>query len=417
MAGGWTRPSWLSRRRAIGLGVAVSLVVAAVATIVVVSGDEPPGTKVSVLGSDEPTTEVTDATAEPATSSTTETTATETTGTTSTTPTTSTTAKAATNTTARTIATDAKGGWTLRLTTSDRGTCLELLISTYTSGPLLCGSGPAADHKIVGDLVTFETPNGRTVVAIVEPRIESWGVTPYQVGFVPTVHDRLPGRSAFAYAVGDGRNPLNSGSKLFFGIGENVVAKTRFAMVDGTIPPGQSLTTTDKPYGLWSGYRRAGTTGYYWGGNEEFGFYDGDGGRCLLYRRIDGDPESMLFDICAPTRDGQGVAYAKLLPIPAEMKTTGGSGRNLVVLFDGPKVAAWQCTFGAGQSCGRFGSSGQSPGFGRAAQLAIDPSGSGRQVIGTFPEPLPTYGDSPSVTIWMYDAAGAEITHVDIPTT
>ena len=183
------------------------------------------------------------------------------------------------------MASDPAGAWTLVRYDTSAGACLELRVQTFRSERVLCGAPPAAPGTVVGDLITFNTPIGRAVVAIVEPRVEAWGASPYQQQHGPAFKDPTPSRAAYGYAAGTSRaiGGAASAMQLFFSVGENVIARTSFAIGDETVPPGQSLTTTDKPYGTWPGYRRAGTTGFYYGGNEEFGFFDGtDGGRCVL---------------------------------------------------------------------------------------------------------------------------------------
>jgi hypothetical protein len=325
------------------------------------------------------------------------------------------------------------GGWSLVLV--DRpsgGPCFEVEVSTFHTDPLLCGSGPAAAGQVVGDLVSFDTPIGAGVLAIVEPSVERWGTSPYSSQFLAVVHDPLPGRSGFAYAVtAKAMTGLGTG-KLWYGIGENVIGRTSYVSSSRnvTIPPGQSLTTTDRPYGVWPGYRWAGSTGFYWGGNEELGFYDGPGsgaGRCLLFRRLGGDPEAMLLDRCAsataPANATKGIVAADLLPVPEAMRTAAGPGdRLLVVLTDGLAVKGWRCEVpSTGSSCGGVAvSSGSPPPPGpgsRQSQLLTDPApGSGRQAVGTFPSPMPSYGDAPSVRVVLLGAGGAEVGRVTIPT-
>lgn len=308
-------------------------------------------------------------------------------------------------------------GWTLVLAEhADGSTCLEFRVSTFTSGSLLCGSGPAAAGAVVGDLVSFETPIGRAIVAIVEPSVEGWALTPYLQQASPVIRDPLPGRDAYGYATGPMKGTWPNGASLYFGVEENVIARTRFAVVDGTIRPGQSLTSTSKPYGTWPQYRRAGTTGFYWGGNEEVGMYDGAGGRCLLYRRLGGDPEAVLLDLCAPGDGEHPIAFAHLLPVPPEMRTGDSATRLLVVMADGLKVASWTCeTASEPRDCGRRTNVGPPSGFSRDSQILEDRSGSGRQVIGHFPNPL-YFPTAKTATIILRDASDREVGRVTLDT-
>jgi hypothetical protein len=310
-----------------------------------------------------------------------------------------------------TVATDPAGAWTLVRYDTSSGACLELRVQTFRSERVLCGAAPAATGKVVGDLITFNTPVGRAIVAIVEPRVEAWGPMGYQQQHVAAFKDPSPGRSAYAYAVNANRMIGTAGSmQLFFSIGENVIARTSFAVGDKAVPPGQSLTTTDKPYGIWPGYRRAGTTGFYYGGNEEFGFYDGaDGGRCVLFRRLGGDPEAMLFDLCAPRSTDRPVAAAKIIPAGPPY-----ANPMLVVLADGLQVVRWTCTTSSGTSCGATAPS-PTGHFGRESQLTADPAGSGRQLLGSFPGWTADLAGAKDVTVTLFAAGDQQVGKVTIP--
>lgn len=311
------------------------------------------------------------------------------------------------------VASDPAGAWNLVRYDTRAGACLELRVQTFRSERVLCGAAPAAPGQVVGDLITFNTPIGRAVVAIVEPKVEAWGASPYQQQHGPAFKDPTPSRAAYGYAAGTGRaigGGSTSSMQLFFSVGENIIARTSFAIGDKTVSPGQSLTTTDKPYGTWPGYRRAGTTGFYYGGNEEFGFYDGtDGGRCVLFRRLGGDPEAMLFDICGPRSPDRPIAAATIVPAGPPY-----SNPVLVVLADGLQVVRWTCTTASGTSCGAT-APGSSASFGREAQLSADPAGTGRQLIGSFPGWAADLAGSKDVTVTLYAAGDKQVGKVTIP--
>lgn len=316
-----------------------------------------------------------------------------------------------------TVATDPGGGWTLVRHDTAAGSCLELRVQTFRSERVLCNAKAAEPGRVLGEVITFNTPIGRALVGIVEPRIETWGASPYQQQHAPAYRDPAPERADYGYAAGVLRTMSggNSSLQLFLAIGENVVARSALAVGDAAIPPGQSLTTTKAPYGLWPGYRRAGTTGFYWGGNEEFGFYDGgDGGRCVLYRRLGGDPEAMLFDVCAP-RATSGIAAASFVPpAPPYATLDGWPSPMLVVVADGLQVVRWTCTTPAGKTCGATSPSPNGM-FGRGAQLATDPAGSGRQLIGWFPDAMPDLEGAREVTVALYAAGDKQVARTTIP--
>jgi hypothetical protein len=402
--------SWLSGRRTRVLLtlVATILVVAAIA-VVTSGGDDGDATALVATGPDDPsadgsTTSSSSALLEPPpTSSTTAA------PTTAPPPPPSTVAPAPAPGEPVTVATDPAGAWSLVRYDPSGGACLELRVQTFRSERVLCGAAPAAAGAVVGDLITFNTPIGRAVVAIVEPRVEAWGASPYQQQHGPAFRDPTPSRAAYGYAAGTSRTigSTNSSMQLFFSVGENVIARTSFALGDKTVSPGQSLTTTDKPYGTWPGYRRAGTTGFYYGGNEEFGFFDG-GGRCVLYRRLGGEPEAMLFEVCAPRSD-RPIASATIVPAGPPY-----ANPMLVVVADGLQVVRWTCTTSAGASCG---ASAPSSGgfFSRETQLAADPAGSGRQLIGSFPGWAADLAGAKDVTVTLFAAGDKPVGKVTIP--
>ena len=78
---------------------------------------------------------------------------------------------------------------------------------------------------------------------------------------------------------------------------------------DISLDPGQHPAPpvmTTPPYGIWPGYSKVSSTGFWFGGNEDLGFYDnpsGDGSRCVLWRRLGGSPEAMLLDVCPSASD------------------------------------------------------------------------------------------------------------------
>lgn len=298
-----------------------------------------------------------------------------------------------------TLAEDGVKGWALTVATTSEGRCLEFTVSTFSSGTLLCDAAPVPPGAILGDLITFNTPIGRAVVAVVHPSIDGWSTTPSLAQQRQAAPDPAVQRGAYAYVGGLLGGPVgpNASATLFFRQGDNTVARSSVALGEGIVRPGQSVTKTAMPYGVWPGYRMAGTTGFFWGGNEEVGFYDGPNGvRCLLYRRLGGDSEAVILDLCTPKLATQAIPYAELLPPDTGMaagRTVVPNSGILVVLVDGLPVTGWRCKLSSGAACG--GSSGGPT----RTPVIHDPAGSGRSMLGYFPGSL-NFGDATTVTVF-----------------
>ncbi|MGI8793575.1 MAG: hypothetical protein ACR2H3_10415 [Acidimicrobiales bacterium] len=220
------------------------------------------------------------------------------------------------------IAADPKGRWTLELTAAD---CLDLVIADGTRHDRLLCAAPAAE-KPVGLLVAIGTTAGRVSVMVVQPDVTGPSSSPRQSGgfFYDAEVAANPGRPGVAYMAGfiaDGTT--------------DIVVKAAPHTVAHLVVPGDNRLypaveqVTGPPYGRWNGYRKVTSTGYYFRGDQELGFYSGAGGQpCVLYRRLGGPAEAMLGDGCA--RAGDHFPYAVLSRIAA----SGGNNFTVLALTD-----------------------------------------------------------------------------------
>lgn len=289
------------------------------------------------------------------------------------------------------------GGWTL--TRVDTGTkrCLELAVGAHTSGSLLCNA--PSPEGFWGRYAIVDTPIGQVVVAMVGGRLTAMksafadGVSP-KFGVDPTGQD-------LHHAVGvvknlGGVNP-SQGLDLFLMEGGQTLARANVSLVAGQYETATVVTTA--PYGSWVGYRKAGYTGYFWGGNEDVGFYDnpsGDGSRCLLWRRFGGMREGVIADVCPPPTDTL-FAFAELRDEPG----SNGYGVRATVVVDAPAMTHWSCSWDTNASCAFTG------------QIVKDPAGGARSFLAYFPGAFKRDGHRMTITAWDGQRALGEIT-VDV---
>ena len=287
------------------------------------------------------------------------------------------------------------GRW--RLTRIDTGSrrCLELTAGSSTTGRLLCDA--SAPTRLWGQYAIVTTPIGRVVVAMADGQLTGM-TTLFGDGVFPKF-GADPTGDPLHYAVGviqnlGGASP-EAGLDLFLRQGENTLGRAHISLAPGPHPVPEVVTA--KPYGSWPGYRKAGYTGLFWGGNEDVGFYDntaGDGTRCVLWRRFGGPQEGVILDVCPPPADA-------IFPF-AELRTEG-SITDLVrpaVVVDAP-VSRLTCTWDSGAGCVFSGS---------GAQVMADPAGSGRSFVAYFPGAFQRHGDRMTVTAYNGETTLGQIT-------
>lgn len=237
---------------------------------------------------------------------------TSTTSTTSTTEATTTSTTSATTTTtvrtgpSRRIAADPKGRWAIELTAAG---CIDLVLQASRHDRLLCNAQPAA--KPLGALVAVSTAIGRMAVAVAQADVTSFDSSPQCAGafHYDATAGRHPDRADMAYVAGL-IAPCSTSATVH--AGPHTVARLIIPAEDRTYP---SLDQhTGSPYGRWKGYRQAGQSGYYFGGHQVIGFYDGGGGPCLLYRRLGGTEERVIAEGC-PVGGGGAIQVATLSPL------------------------------------------------------------------------------------------------------
>lgn len=289
------------------------------------------------------------------------------------------------------------GSWTLTRVDTGSKRCLELTVGANTTGSLLCNA--PSPQGLFGRYAIAETPIGPIVVAMVDARPTDMkgmfgdGVIP-KFGADPTEQD-------LHYAVGVVKN-LGGGSPskgldLFLMEGENTLARANVSLAPGQYEAATLVTTA--PYGSWAGYRKAGYAGYFWGGNEDVGFYDdpsGDGSRCLLWRRFGGMREGVIADICPPPTDTV-FAFAELRDEPG----SNGYGVRPTVVVDAPAITRWTCTWDTNNPCAFTG------------QILKDPAGSARSLLAYFPGAFKKDGNRMTITAWDGQRSLGEIT-VDV---
>ena len=325
---------------------------------------------------------------------TTTTTAPPATTTTTTRPARTTTTTLATTRTPLMTATD--GAWELTRVDTGARRCLELKLGPSTSERLLCDAPSPAN--LWGEYATVITPTAMAVVGMIDPQVT--GLSALMYGGVIAQVGADPSTPGLSYAVGvienlGGGNPRN-GFDLFLRQGEHTLGRARVSLDAGQHPAPPVVTTA--PYGVWPGYSKAGYTGFWFGGNEDLGFYDnpsGDGSRCLLWRRLGGTPEAMLLDVCPPASDAV-FRFAELRdegPLP-------GSVRAAIVV-KAPGATRWACTWDTGEPCA-FG--------GTETTMIRDPAGSGLSFLPYFPGAFRRGGDRMTVTVYDGQTVLGEIT-------
>jgi hypothetical protein len=266
------------------------------------------------------------------------------------------------------LASDASRGWDLLLVEGDPRNCLELVVGQWKQDSVLCDARPAP--KLIGDVAALNTPLGRIVVAVVDP-----SVTALDPGVgTPGRAARHPDDPALAYAAA----PAGAGEsghlpELMLHSDEHTIGRILLPVKAGLITPAEMTIMTDKPYGRWPGYRKAGYTGLFFGGNQVVGFYDGPGDRtCVLYRRLGSRWEEVLVDACPERAPNDPLAFAALVPTPPLDTPAPETPYILLAVTDRP-VSQWQCRLPSSASCG-----------GDHHDVFADPSGSGRTALAQF---------------------------------
>jgi hypothetical protein len=312
--------------------------------------------------------------------------------TTTTGPTTTTTTDPAstTTTTATTAESGAKvmqaddGSWRLEQVDRAGHRCLQLIAGATRATDLLCNASPP--FGLWGGYAAVSTPLGPMVVALVDPAVTGVETLMGQ-GFTGKVAAD-PADSALHYAAGVLRDV-----GIFLKGGDNTLGRTAINSSPGPHPAPDVVTTA--PYGARPGYRKAGYTGFVWGGNEEVGFYDApaaDGTRCLLWRRFGGSHEGVVLDVCPGATDNR-FPLARLLS-EAPMAT------DLVrpaVLVDAPRVTGWSYSWDAAPSSPTGASGPLPPEYG---QVFADPAQPGRFFLGYFPGAIGRQGTELTVTAY-----------------
>lgn len=316
--------------------------------------------------------------------------------------TTTTTRPAKTTTTTTTVATTrtpvmtaTDGAWELiRVDTGSRR-CLELRIGASVSDRLLCDAASPADFW--GDYATVITPTAMAVVGMVDRQVTGLSALMYEGVIAQVGAD--PSNPGLVYAVGviknlGGVNPRN-GFDLFLRQGENTLGRAHISLDPGQHPAPPVMTTP--PYGIWPGYSKVSSTGFWFGGNEDLGFYDnpsGDGSRCVLWRRLGGSPEAMLLDVC-PSASDTVFRFAELRvegPLPHLVRAA--------IVINAPRMTRWTCTWDNGDPCAFYGTE---------AMVLHDPAGSGLSFLPYFPGAFGRGGDRMTLTVYDGQTALGEI--------
>jgi hypothetical protein len=316
--------------------------------------------------------------------------------------------------------------WTLFLTGDGGSRCLELETQGKTYRKLLCETSKAATNPI-GDAVVVDVGSGRrAVVAVVQPRVTTlawlYGDTARRTGPDP---DR-PGIQYGATITQSGTQPVDRPLEVVAYAGEDAVAAVDLPPAPGVTRESALKERTGKPYGTWPGYRRTATTGFYWAGNQEIGFYDGPNGTpCVLYRRLGGMAEGMMADAC-PAKDGsKPVPFATLIP---SNKAAAPDQFHVLAVADVP-IDSWTCTYGSSGPTtsttvgntnhppGTTQSGGQGAGTscgGGNDVIKADPKGTGRYAIGEFAGASSIPAGVDHVTL-QFTGGGTTVATLDVP--
>jgi hypothetical protein len=250
---------------------------------------------------------------------------------------------------------------------------------------LLCDAPTPAD--LWGDYATVTSPIGTVVVAMVDKQLTGMSTLLDEGVIAQFGHDNR----GLHYAVGVMRDGSRSAIDLFLVQGEHTLGRLNVSLIPGSYPAPAVLTT--KPYGLWPGYRKAGYTGLFYGGNEEVGFYDNPSGGacCVLWRRF-GGREAVILDVCPASSDA-------LFPFAEVRAEASIPAVRAAIVVESPNVTGWTCTWDTGGSC-----------FGTGAQVIRDPAGSGRSFLAYFPGAFSRNGDRVTVTAYDGEMVLGEIT-------
>jgi hypothetical protein len=274
--------------------------------------------------------------------------------------------------------------------------CLTLDVSGTSNPGLLCDA-PAADRPFGASHAVAAGDNVLAMVSVVEPRVTAIAQWNEMIASSSRVVAD-PARAGISYAVSlqptGGMNPI----QMFAAVGTNHIAVMDVPKAPGPLSGAALNQRTDKPYGIWPGYRKVGISGFYWGGMQDYGFYDGPNGiACVLYRRLGASEEKMFADACPAKDAARPVPFATL---SADRRDGSGGWRFLAV--SDVLIDAYSCARPDGSSC--------TPG---EPHIYPDPGGSGRYVACEFLSIIDDQG-ADHLT-FTFTNAGATITTVNVP--
>lgn len=200
------------------------------------------------------------------------------------------------------VAVDPANRWTLYFHETSR--CVELVVGERSYPNLLCRAAPATAADVVGDVITVDTPVGRVLVGMGDPRVTTFSSFPREGGSF--FHDGVAGAVASSPSVRLVAGLIaRSWSDVIVRGGPHHLARIVVSPENRALAANEVERVVGLPYGEWNGYRKLTSTGYYMGGDQELGLYTGSrDGPCLLYRRFAGRSEGVIADGCLETSGG-----------------------------------------------------------------------------------------------------------------
>jgi hypothetical protein len=242
---------------------------------------------------------------------------------------------------------DPRGAWSLDIVIDGGHRCVEATVGGRITSSLLCDAPPTT--RPIGDVAVLDAGQSqRLLVAVADPAVTRFEGYPREGGATSLDTAAVavdPDHEQPTYLAGIVTAP---------GPTDLLILSPPHTLADLVLPTGVGSVAassvelhTDGPYGRWPGYRKAGSTGYWYGGVQEVGFYDGPEGRtCALYRRF-GRPEQLLADLCPSMPAEPGIADARLV-----VDDAASSALRLqpVLVVDGP-ATGWRCELSDGRAC------------------------------------------------------------------